>query len=146
MGKEGIGFRALIEESLLALRVNKARSLLTVLGIVIGAAAVIIMIDLGQGASASITNQIQKMGSNLLMIYPGASGAQVKGSGGTVNTLTWNDARAHCPLAGSRSCGPRGKHQRYCNLGQPDLGHRGDRDYTGRSPDFKPEYSKRPVF
>lgn len=106
MSKEGIGFQALFKEALLALRVNKARSLLTVLGIVIGVAAVIIMINLGQGASANITNQIEKMGSNLLMINPGASGAQVRGSGGTVNNLTWDDAQAIARLQGVEAVAP----------------------------------------
>lgn len=95
-----VSFKALFGEALLALQANKARSLLTVLGIVIGVAAVIIMISLGQGASRSITAQMQKMGSNLLMVFPGATGAQVRGAAGVVNTLKAEDARAIARLPG----------------------------------------------
>ncbi|MHB8917078.1 MAG: ABC transporter permease, partial [Desulfocucumaceae bacterium] len=76
------------------LRSNKMRSLLTVLGIVIGVAAVIVMIAVGQGAKAKITAQIQSMGSNLLMIFPDMSRGAVRGSGGNVNSLTREDAVA----------------------------------------------------
>lgn len=76
------------------LRSNKLRSLLTVLGIVIGVAAVIVMIAVGQGAQAKITAQIQSMGSNLLMVFPDFSRGAVRGAGGNVNTLTREDAVA----------------------------------------------------
>ncbi|MFZ5632503.1 MAG: ABC transporter permease [Bacillota bacterium] len=76
------------------LRSNKMRSLLTVLGIVIGVAAVIVMIAVGQGARASITSRIESMGSNLLMVFPEFSRGAVRGSGGNVNTLTREDAEA----------------------------------------------------
>jgi len=98
--KANISFQAMFGEALLALQANKARSLLTVLGIVIGVAAVIIMISLGQGASRSITAQMQRMGSNLLMVFPGAAGAQVRGAAGVVNTLKAEDARAIARLPG----------------------------------------------
>lgn len=52
---------------------NRMRSLLTVLGIIIGVAAVIALVSLGQGASASIQKQIAGLGSNLLMVFPGHS-------------------------------------------------------------------------
>lgn len=76
------------------LRSNKLRSLLTVLGIVIGVAAVIVMIAVGQGAQAKITSQIESMGSNLLMVFPEFSRGAVRGAGGNVNTLTREDAEA----------------------------------------------------
>ncbi len=76
------------------LRSNKMRSLLTVLGIVIGVAAVIIMIAVGQGAQAKITSQIESMGSNLLIVFPEFSRGAVRGAGGNVNTLTREDAEA----------------------------------------------------
>ncbi|MEW6276316.1 MAG: ABC transporter permease [Bacillota bacterium] len=104
--KTNIGFRAMFGEALLALQANKARSLLTVLGIVIGVAAVIIMISLGQGASRSITAQMQRMGSNLLLVFPGAAGAQVRGAAGAVNTLKAEDARAIARLPGVARTAP----------------------------------------
>lgn len=76
------------------LRSNKLRSLLTVLGIVIGVAAVIVMIGVGQGAQANITSKIESMGSNLLMVFPQFSQGSVRGAGGNVNTLTREDAGA----------------------------------------------------
>ncbi|MFZ1988863.1 MAG: ABC transporter permease [Alphaproteobacteria bacterium] len=54
------------------IRHNPLRSGLTTLGIIIGVAAVIILVTLGNGASASITNQIKGLGTNLLVIFPGA--------------------------------------------------------------------------
>jgi putative ABC transport system permease protein len=64
------------------------------LGIIIGVAAVIIMISVGQGASKRISDQISSMGSNLLMIYSGSSGGPMRGAGGSVNSLTLADAEA----------------------------------------------------
>jgi putative ABC transport system permease protein len=84
-----------------ALRVNKMRALLTMLGIIIGIAAVIAMVAIGAGASKMISDQIASIGSNLLLVLPGSttSGGLRTGSGGTP-TLTYDDARAikaECP-------------------------------------------------
>src|SRR4030042_6165975 len=57
--------------ALRAIRRNVLRSFLTILGIVIGVAAVIIMVTIGNGATAKVKNDISKLGSNLLMIRPG---------------------------------------------------------------------------
>lgn len=76
------------------IKANKLRSALTMLGIIIGVSAVIIMISVGQGASKRISEQISSMGSNLLMVFPGAGQGAVRGSGGNVNTLTLEDAQA----------------------------------------------------
>jgi putative ABC transport system permease protein len=67
-----------LQESFLALTVNKVRSGLTVLGIVIGIASVIALVAIGQGAKNSIDASIQSIGSNLLLVTPGAS----RGAGG----------------------------------------------------------------
>src|SRR5262245_20202344 len=56
-----------------ALRANKGRSILTTLGIIIGVAAVIAIVALGQGASASVSDQLQGLGTNLLTIMPGST-------------------------------------------------------------------------
>jgi putative ABC transport system permease protein len=78
-----------------ALRVNKMRSILTVLGIIIGVGAVIAMLAVGTGASRQIAAQIASMGSNLLAIQPGSltSGGARMGMG-TQSTLTMDDAAA----------------------------------------------------
>jgi putative ABC transport system permease protein len=59
--------------ALRALRVNKMRSFLTMLGIIIGIAAVIVMIAIGSGASQLIADQIASIGSNLILIIPGST-------------------------------------------------------------------------
>jgi putative ABC transport system permease protein len=87
--------------SLRALKVNKMRSALTMLGIIIGVGAVIAMLAVGTGASRRITEQISRMGSNLLIILPGATTAGgVRMGSGTQPTLTTGDADAmqkECP-------------------------------------------------
>ncbi len=55
---------------------NTMRSVLTVLGIVIGVAAVIAMLTLGQGSSSQVTADIEKLGTNVLMLMPGGGGGQ----------------------------------------------------------------------
>jgi putative ABC transport system permease protein len=84
-----------------ALRVNKMRSALTMLGIIIGVGAVIAMLAIGTGASRRITEQISSMGSNLLIILPGSTTAGgVRMGAGTQPTLTMGDADAiqkECP-------------------------------------------------
>ena len=78
-----------------SLRANKMRSILTMLGMIIGVAAVIIMVAIGEGANQRISAQIASVGSNLLLVLPGSttsSGLRM-GSGGAV-TLTMADARA----------------------------------------------------
>ena len=81
--------------ALRALRRNKLRSALTMLGIVIGVAAVIAMVAIGQGADAAVQAQIRSLGNNLLMVIPGATtSAGVRSGWGGVSTLTVNDALA----------------------------------------------------
>jgi len=87
--------------SLTALRRNVMRSALTTLGIVIGVGAVIAMMEIGNGSSASIQKTIASMGANTLMIFPGAaaSGGVSFGAGSTM-TLTPDDSDAilrECP-------------------------------------------------
>lgn len=87
----------LFEETFFAVFANKARSGLTILGIVIGIGSVIAMISIGQGTQASIEERIQSIGSNLIMIYPGAkfgSGGQVSTGRGSAQSLTQEDADA----------------------------------------------------
>jgi len=87
--------------ALRALRVNRMRSALTMLGIVIGVGAVIAMVSVGSGATARIQQQIQSIGSNLILVVPGSitsSGIRL-GSGATM-TLTEDDGKAiqaECP-------------------------------------------------
>ena len=86
-----------LEETYAALSANKARSSLTILGIVIGISSVIALVSVGQGASASISASVNALGSNLLEVLPGATrniGAGVSAGRGTAKTLTQGDADA----------------------------------------------------
>jgi putative ABC transport system permease protein len=87
--------------ALRALRRNKLRSALTMLGIIIGVAAVVTMVSIGRGADAAVQQQIKSLGNDLLMIVPGATTASgVRGGFGTVSTLTAADGAAigrECP-------------------------------------------------
>ena len=81
--------------ALRALARNKARSALTMLGIVIGVGSVIAMVSLGQGAQQQVKQQISSMGSNLLIVTSGSRTAGgVRGGAGTANRLTPEDATA----------------------------------------------------
>jgi putative ABC transport system permease protein len=84
-----------LRAALRALRRNKMRSALTTLGIVIGVAAVIAMVSIGRGANRAVQAQIESLGTNLLMVVPGATttGGVRSGQGG-VSTLTVRDAEA----------------------------------------------------
>jgi len=86
-----------LEETFIALSSNKARTGLTILGIVIGISSVIVMVSVGQGATGSIQASIESTGSNLLMITPGALrnfGYSARSAGGTAQSLTIDDANA----------------------------------------------------
>jgi putative ABC transport system permease protein len=81
--------------ALQALAANKGRSLLTTLGIIIGVASVIAIEALGQGATSSVSSQLQGLGTNILSVTPGSTqsfGAQ--GGAGTGTTLKLSDAEA----------------------------------------------------
>jgi putative ABC transport system permease protein len=83
--------------ALRALRRNAVRSALTMLGVIIGVASVIAMIALGSGARASIDEQIQSQGTNLVFVNAGSFGrgrGAVRGGAGSISTLTVEDAQA----------------------------------------------------
>ncbi len=87
----------LLEETYFSLTVNKIRTGLTMLGIVIGIGSVIAMVSIGQGAQGSIESSIQSIGSNLILVMPGAqrgAGMQVSSGRGSAQSLTQEDADA----------------------------------------------------
>ncbi len=87
----------LFEETYSAVTVNKVRSGLTMLGIVIGIASVIALVAVGQGSQAAVQANIESLGANLVMIMPGASksfGTTVRSAAGSSETLTPADAEA----------------------------------------------------
>jgi putative ABC transport system permease protein len=84
----------LFEETYFSLTVNKARSFLTMLGIVIGIGSVIAMVSIGQGTQSSITATIQSIGSNLIIVTAGAQrsvGSRISEGFGSAQTLTMAD-------------------------------------------------------
>jgi putative ABC transport system permease protein len=96
----------ILESIRLAMRgllANKMRSILTMLGIIIGVGAVIALLSIGQGAQAAITEQVQGIGSNLLFVIPGTfRQGGVAFSMGSLASLTLDDAKAmadpnNCP-------------------------------------------------
>ena len=86
-----------------AIASHRLRSSLTVLGILIGIAAVILTVGLGEGASSSVTSAINALGTNLLIVTPGSTTTGlVRGGFGSASTLTFQDAqdladRVDCP-------------------------------------------------
>ncbi|MFQ5596336.1 MAG: ABC transporter permease [Anaerolineae bacterium] len=88
----------IIESVRIALRslaANRLRSFLTMLGVIIGVAAVIALLGIGRGAQAAITAQIQGLGTNLLFVQPGStSQGGVRTAAGSAATLTLDDANA----------------------------------------------------
>jgi putative ABC transport system permease protein len=91
-----MNFRETLRTAFEAVRSHRLRSLLTMLGILIGIAAVILTVGMGQGAQAQVRDQIAKLGSNLLIVSPGSSVSStgVRGGRGTSSTLTMADAQA----------------------------------------------------
>jgi putative ABC transport system permease protein len=94
-----------------ALRRNKMRSFLTMLGVIIGVGAVIAMLAIGQGAEYSVQQQINSLGTNMLVVLPGSQQTSgVRTTAGSATTLTEEDALAiqkECPAAALVSPGTR---------------------------------------
>lgn len=85
----------IFNESIQTLTVNKLRTGLAMLGIVIGISSVIALVSLGQASQQAVQSQIQSLGSNLLTVLPGAqSSGGVRQATGSNTTLTYDDAKA----------------------------------------------------
>jgi putative ABC transport system permease protein len=98
---------AMLGESWRAMGANRLRTLLTMLGMVIGVGAVVLMMSIGQGAQYAIQQTISAMGSNLFVLLSGhtVSGGARSGSGGA-HTLTVGDAEAIAELSGVEAVAP----------------------------------------
>jgi putative ABC transport system permease protein len=93
--------------ALTALVRNKSRSLLTMLGVVIGVAAVIVTVAIGTGATKSVADQINGLGSNLVVVLPGSvQSAGARSGNGGASTLTADDGLAIAKLPGVASVSP----------------------------------------
>lgn len=97
----------IIGEALRALRLNRLRTGLTMLGMIIGVAAVVLMLAVGQGAQTTVNQAIDSMGSNLLIVVPGATSSGALRSGaGSAQTLTMGDAHAIAQLPSIKATAP----------------------------------------
>ena len=95
-GGLGLQFMEAARMALHALRVNLLRTLLTLLGIIIGVASVVAMLAIGDGARQSVLDRINAMGTDLLLVRPGAP--NIRPSGGVTATLVASDAEAVAEL------------------------------------------------
>ena len=93
-----------VKMALRSLRANLFRSLLTLLGIVIGVGSVVAMLAIGDGAKREVLTRIQALGTNLLVVRPGAP--NLRGSGGAIATLTSDDALEIAKLDNVRAAVP----------------------------------------
>jgi putative ABC transport system permease protein len=86
---------AQLEEALIALNANRLRSVLTMLGVVIGVASVILMLAIGEGSRARVAQTLSSLGSNQLIVLSGSSRTDgMRGNAGSLPTLTLDDAVA----------------------------------------------------
>jgi putative ABC transport system permease protein len=98
----------MLAEAMQALSSNRLRTFLTTLGMVIGVAAVIIMLAVGSGAQKSVQDSIASMGSNLFIVLAGSpSTSGVRGGGGSGSTLTLADADAITELPSVKAVAPQ---------------------------------------
>ena len=91
-----MSWRVTLRTALEAILSRRMRSSLTMLGILIGIAAVMLTVGLGQGAQAQVRDQINQLGSNLLIVSPGSttSATGIRGGRGSASTLTMRDSTA----------------------------------------------------
>ena len=117
-----------------ALRRNKLRSFLTTLGIIIGVGAVIFIQSIGEGAKSRVRAQIESAGTNIVMLFSGASqGPGGRGGAGSQPTITWEDLRAiQTELSSVRAVAPQ------INSQQPVISETNtwNTQITGTTPDF----------
>ncbi len=117
-----------------ALRRNTLRSFLTTLGIIIGVGAVIFIQSIGEGAKSRVRAQIESAGTNIVMLFSGASqGPGGRGGAGSQPTITWEDLRAiQTELSSVRAVAPQ------INSQQPVISETNtwNTQITGTTPDF----------
>jgi putative ABC transport system permease protein len=94
----GLAFRALAT--------NKSRSFLTMLGVIIGVAAVMMMLSVGTGAQVAVTGQIQSLGSNILLVIPGQMTQGGVSMANIQSKLTLEDAQSIAQIGGVKSVVP----------------------------------------
>jgi putative ABC transport system permease protein len=108
-----IAFSETLRMAQRALRRNKMRSFLTALGIIIGVAAVICMVSIGEGAKSRIRAQIEGAGTNVILVFSGSSSSGgMRGGMGSQPTITFDDLRAiQTEVPGVRAAAPLARTQ-----------------------------------
>ncbi|WP_232305581.1 MacB family efflux pump subunit [Gilvimarinus polysaccharolyticus] len=113
-----------------SLRVNLFRTLLTLLGIIIGVASVVLMIAIGEGGKAEVLGRIESIGTNLISVRPG--GANLRRGSGDIATLTLDDAAAIAQIPGVVAVAPERSTRATLRFG--------GNDYSGGIKGATPEY------
>ena len=90
----GFSLAEVVRVSFDSLIANKTRSFLTMLGVIIGVASVVALLSLGNGAQASITGQVQSIGTNLIFVMPGSVNTRRPGAMSAAQNLTMEDVQA----------------------------------------------------
>jgi putative ABC transport system permease protein len=130
-----MNFLTIICEAMRALQTNRLRTALTMLGMIIGVAAVVLMLSIGQGAQANINSAIASMGSHLLIVMPGAtSSGGLRFGSGSVKTLTVQDAQAIAELSMIEAAAPTVSGTAQLNYGANNWSTM----LTGVTPDYFP--------
>lgn len=130
-----MNFLTIIGEAMRALQTNRLRTALTMLGMIIGVAAVVLMLSIGQGAQANINSAIASMGSHLLIVMPGAtSSGGLRFGSGSVKTLTVQDAQAIAELSMIEAAAPTVSGTAQLNYGANNWSTM----LTGVTPDYFP--------
>jgi macrolide transport system ATP-binding/permease protein len=106
-----------VKMALRSLRANKFRSALTLLGVMIGVAAVVTMLAIGNGSKEAVMKQISAMGSNLLLVFPGAPGTRPSGD---IATLVPADAQAIAETENVVAVSPERKTRATLRMGSID--------------------------
>ena len=106
-----------VKMAMRSLRTNLFRSALTLLGVVIGVAAVVTMLAIGNGSKQEVMERIQSMGTNLLLVFPGAPGAR---GGVDRTTLTTDDAQALAELPSVTTVSPERRERSTLRIGNVD--------------------------
>ena len=126
--ESAVGLMASAQEALVtawrSLRVNIFRTMLTLLGIIIGVAAVVAMLAVGEGSRQKVLDRISSFGTNLMLIRPGAAGIR---NAGDIATLVPDDAAAIKIAAEYRNCSARAQHSDNRSLRQHRLSDFGPR-------------------
>ncbi|MEQ8750603.1 MAG: ABC transporter permease, partial [Amphiplicatus sp.] len=111
-----------VKMALRSLRANLFRTALTLLGVIIGVAAVVVMLAIGEGSSKQVVASIETMGSNLLFVRPGAPGTRMRGS--AIATLTIEDANAVAELGNIIAAVPEREGRETLRVGSLDYSTR----------------------